>query len=60
MAIVGDKEVEAGQVALRLKTGEMTGLMGIEELVTNLKKEIQSKSLEPLLQSQSEPGGTHS
>jgi len=60
MAIVGGKEVESGKVAFRLKGGEMTKSHSVDELIVQLKKEIETKSLTPLFEAQADQGGSHS
>ncbi len=40
MLVMGDKEVEAGQVALRLRSGEDLGAMAVEAFIERAKKDI--------------------
>ena len=40
MLVIGDKEVEANQVALRMRNGDNPGPMSIEEFIQLAKKEI--------------------
>jgi len=40
MLVVGDQEVEAGQVALRLRSGENPGPMAVEDFIARAKQEI--------------------
>jgi len=42
--VVGDREKETKQVAVRNQKGEDLGSMALDELVKNLKKEISDKS----------------
>jgi threonyl-tRNA synthetase len=42
MLVVGDKEAEAGQVALRLRNNENPGPMPLADFIERAKKEIQS------------------
>ena len=42
MLVVGDKEMESGQVALRLRNGENPGPMSLEEFLARAKKDIDS------------------
>ena len=42
MLVVGDKEVEAGQVALRLRSGENLGPMSIEAFLEKAKADIEA------------------
>jgi threonyl-tRNA synthetase len=41
MLVVGDKEMENNQVALRLRNGENPGPMGLEEFIALSKKDIE-------------------
>ena len=43
MLVVGDKETETGQVALRLRGGENPGPMPLEEFLARAKDEIEKK-----------------
>jgi len=42
MLIVGDKEVESGQVSLRLRAGENPGAIPLEAFIARIKKEISN------------------
>jgi threonyl-tRNA synthetase len=42
MLVIGDRETEAGEVALRLRNGENPGSMSIEEFISRAEKDIQS------------------
>lgn len=42
MLVVGDKEVEAGQVALRLRSGENAGAIGLDDFITRAMGEIEA------------------
>ncbi len=42
MLVVGDKEVEAGQVALRLRSGEDLGAMPLEKFIAMAQEEIEA------------------
>jgi threonyl-tRNA synthetase len=44
MLVVGDKEMEAGQVALRLRSGENPGPVALEAFIQQAMVEIDSKS----------------
>jgi threonyl-tRNA synthetase len=44
MLVVGDKEVEQGQVALRLRSGENPGPMSLDEFLARAKAEVQAGS----------------
>ncbi len=43
MLVVGDKEMESGQVALRLRSGESSGAIPLEEFIARAKDEISRK-----------------
>ncbi len=43
MVVIGDKEVENGQVAVRHRRQGDLGSMSVEDLATKLKKELDSK-----------------
>jgi threonyl-tRNA synthetase len=45
MLVAGDKEVESGGVAVRLLSGENLGPVGIDDLLTRMRGEIDSKTL---------------
>ncbi|NMC52256.1 MAG: threonine--tRNA ligase [Chloroflexi bacterium] len=40
MLIIGDKEMEAGQVALRLRSGENSGPMSVEDFIALYQKDV--------------------
>ena len=44
MLVVGDKEMEASQVALRLRSGENPGPMPVAEFLALAKKDIADKA----------------
>ena len=44
MLVVGDKEVEAGAVALRLRGGENPGAMPVADFIERAQKEIEEKA----------------
>ncbi len=44
MLVVGDKEQEAGQVALRLRSGENPGPIGMEQFLEMAKQDIRNKA----------------
>lgn len=43
LLIVGEKEMEAGQVAVRIRKGEDLGSMSIKSLIDRLNQEVQTK-----------------
>ncbi|MGN0014699.1 MAG: threonine--tRNA ligase [Candidatus Gastranaerophilaceae bacterium] len=47
VAVVGDKEIEASQIALRVRGKGAVGTMSIEEFVDKLEKEIKEKTSTP-------------
>ncbi len=46
MLIVGEREVEGGTVSVRHRTAGDTGAMSVEEFITGLRAEIDSKGLD--------------
>jgi threonyl-tRNA synthetase len=42
MLVVGDKEVEAGQVALRLRSGENAGAISLADFIERAQGEIET------------------
>ena len=44
MSVVGDKEVEQQQVAVRTRTGEDLGVMSISDFENLLQKEVARRS----------------
>ena len=42
MLVIGDKEVEAEQVALRLRSGDNPGPMGVADFIARAEKDIQA------------------
>ncbi|MEI7835940.1 MAG: threonine--tRNA ligase, partial [Planctomycetota bacterium] len=51
MVVVGAKEAEAGVVALRSRTGGDQGTRGLAELAAGLRREIDSKGAQKLVES---------
>jgi threonyl-tRNA synthetase len=43
LLVVGDREVESGQVAVRARSGEDLGTMTIDEFSSLLTKEVEKK-----------------
>jgi threonyl-tRNA synthetase len=43
MLVIGDKEVEAGAVALRLRSGENVGALAVEAFITKAQQDIAQK-----------------
>ena len=43
MLVIGDREMEAGQVAVRLRNGENPGPMPVEAFLELAKQEITNK-----------------
>jgi threonyl-tRNA synthetase len=44
MLIIGDKEMESGQVSLRLRSEENPGAMPLEDFLTLAQKDIAEKA----------------
>jgi threonyl-tRNA synthetase len=44
MLVCGDKEVEAGEIAVRTRKGEDLGKFSIDEFLQKIRDEIQSRS----------------
>jgi threonyl-tRNA synthetase len=42
MLVVGDREMEAGEVSLRLRSGENPGALSVEAFINLVAKDIQS------------------
>jgi threonyl-tRNA synthetase len=50
MAVVGQREAESGQVAVRGRgAGNKQVVMGLDEFVAKLKEEVHTRSLTPLI-----------
>ncbi len=47
MLVVGDKEAEEGTAAVRLRNGKDLGAMKIEDIITRLKTEIETRTDNP-------------
>lgn len=43
MLVIGDREMESGEVALRYRSGENPGSMPLEDFISTAKKEIEEK-----------------
>jgi threonyl-tRNA synthetase len=43
MLVIGDKEVEQGAVALRLRSGENPGMMSLDDFIEKAKQDIQAR-----------------
>lgn len=50
MMIIGDKELEENKVSVRVRTGETSAPMTIEEFIEIVSKEVQTKSLTSLVE----------
>ncbi len=46
LLVVGDRELEAGQVAVRTRTGEDLGTLSVDDFADRLRQDVQSKGLE--------------
>ena len=45
MLVVGDKEIESGSVAVRLRSGKDLGAMSLDDLVAMMKRKVEEKAL---------------
>ncbi|HDL84783.1 MAG TPA: hypothetical protein ENH11_00345, partial [Candidatus Acetothermia bacterium] len=45
MLVVGDKEMNAGSVAVRLRSGEDLGAMSLDDLMAMMKRKVEEKAL---------------
>jgi len=43
MLVIGDKEMEAGEVAVRTRKGEDLGKMSVDDLVAKLQEEVKNR-----------------
>lgn len=48
MMVIGDKEMEENKISVRLRTGETTEPMLVDDFIESIKKEISSKSMTAL------------
>jgi threonyl-tRNA synthetase len=46
MLVIGDREVEAGTVAVRLRSGENLGAMPVVDFIARAQKAIEERALE--------------
>jgi threonyl-tRNA synthetase len=44
MLVVGDKEMEAGEIALRTRSGEDLGKMSVDAFIEKLKNEVTQRA----------------
>jgi threonyl-tRNA synthetase len=44
MLVIGDREAEAGAVAVRTRTGEDLGAMPVDEFIAKLSEEVKTKA----------------
>ena len=44
MLVIGDKEQEAGAVAVRLRSGQDLGAMPVDEVVQRIVEEVRAKT----------------
>ncbi|HCV00773.1 MAG TPA: threonine--tRNA ligase, partial [Dehalococcoidia bacterium] len=47
MLVAGDREAEAGTVAVRVRTGEDLGAVSLTDFIDRIKEERETKSLLP-------------
>jgi threonyl-tRNA synthetase len=45
MLVIGDKEVEAGEVAVRTRKGEDLGKFAIDDFISKISEEIHQKKI---------------
>jgi threonyl-tRNA synthetase len=43
MLVIGDKEMEAGEVAVRTRKGEDLGKMSVDDLIAKLQGEVKNR-----------------
>jgi len=43
LLVVGDKEMEAGEIAVRTRSGEDLGKMSVEDFMTKLSDEVKNR-----------------
>jgi threonyl-tRNA synthetase len=44
LLVVGDKEMEAGEIAIRTRSGEDLGKMSVDDFISKLSEEVNSRS----------------
>jgi threonyl-tRNA synthetase len=44
MLVVGDQEMESGEIAVRTRSGEDLGKMSVEDFITKISEEVNSRS----------------
>jgi threonyl-tRNA synthetase len=44
MLVIGDKEAEAGKVALRLRSGKDLGALSVDEVVARIAQEVDTRT----------------
>ena len=45
MLVVGDKEVEAGEVAVRTRSGEDLGKLALEDFIAKIEDEVRTRKI---------------
>jgi threonyl-tRNA synthetase len=45
MLVIGDKEVESGQVAVRTRKGDDLGTLPVDEVISRLSEEVAKRSI---------------
>jgi threonyl-tRNA synthetase len=53
--VIGDKEAETGQVNVRRRDGTNVGTMGVQSVINALKREVDTRSLTPVLEPSTSP-----
>jgi threonyl-tRNA synthetase len=44
LLVVGDKEMETGEIAVRTRSGEDLGKLSVEDFILKLKEEVNTRS----------------
>ena len=44
MLVIGDREIEAGAAAVRLRSGEDLGAVPVDEIVSRITDEVEAKA----------------
>jgi threonyl-tRNA synthetase len=44
LLVVGDKEMEAGEIAIRTRSGEDLGKMSVDDFISKLTEEVKTRS----------------
>jgi threonyl-tRNA synthetase len=44
LLVVGDKEMEAGQIAIRTRSGEDLGKMSVDDFISKINEEVKART----------------